>query len=110
MPDGTVVKGSAGGDGPVDAVFHAINAATSLQASLREFRVDAVTEGQDALGEASVVLELDGQPAAGQGVATDIIEAAARAYVRAISNAARRARLAAEGPPPTRPAELAGTP
>jgi 2-isopropylmalate synthase len=110
MPDGTVVKGSAGGDGPVDAVFHAINAATSLQARLREFRVDAVTEGQDALGEVSVVLELDGQSAAGQGVATDIIEAAARAYVRALSNGVRRARLAAEGPPPSQPAELAGTP
>jgi 2-isopropylmalate synthase len=109
MPDGTVVKGSAGGDGPVDAVFHAINAATSLQARLREFRVDAVTEGQDALGEVSVVLDLDGQSAAGQGVATDIIEAAARAYVRAISNGVRRARLAADGPPPAQPAELAGT-
>ena len=94
-PDGDVVEGAgAGGDGPVDAVFRAINAATAKQATLREFRVDAVTAGQDALGEVSVVLELDGQSAAGQGVATDIIEAAARAYVRALSNGARRARLA----------------
>jgi 2-isopropylmalate synthase len=110
MPDDTVVKGSSGGDGPIDAVFHAINAATSLQARLREFRVDAVTEGQDALGEVSVVLELDGQSAAGQGVATDIIEAAARAYVRAISNGVRRARLAADGSPPAPSVQLAGTP
>ena len=84
-PSGDVVEGSFTGDGPVDAIFRALNAATGLDARLKEFRVDAVTGGQDALGETSVVLEVDGHTAAGQGVATDIIEAAARAYVRALS-------------------------
>ena len=46
------------GDGPIDAIFRAINAATEIDARLREFRVDAVTGGQDALGEVSVVVEL----------------------------------------------------
>ena len=78
---------------PVDAIFRAINAATTREARLREFRIDAVTGGQDALGEASVVLELAGQSAAGQGVSTDIIDAAAQAYVRALSQ--RRAQGAA---------------
>ncbi|HVE68102.1 MAG TPA: 2-isopropylmalate synthase [Solirubrobacteraceae bacterium] len=95
MPDGAERSGSFTGDGPVDAVFRAINAATGEDAKLREFRVDAVTGGQDALGEVSVVLEVDGRPAAGQGMSTDIIEAAGRAYVRALSNARRRARLEA---------------
>jgi 2-isopropylmalate synthase len=77
---------------PVDAIFRAINAATEMDARLREFRVDAVTSGQDALGEVSVVVEVAGRPVAGQGVSTDIIEAAGRAYVRALSNARRRAQ------------------
>ena len=64
---------------------------------LREFRVGAVTAGQDALGEVSVVLELAGVSAAGQGVSTDIIEASGRAYVRALSNARRRAAAADQG-------------
>jgi 2-isopropylmalate synthase len=89
-PDGRELTGSFTGDGPVDAVFRAINAATDKDAKLREFRVDAVTAGQDALGETSVVLELGGVTASGQGVSTDIIEAAGRAYVRALSNAERR--------------------
>ena len=89
-PDGEQVVGDFTGDGPVDAIFRAINAATRREARLREFRIDAVTGGQDALGEASVVLELAGQSAAGQGVSTDIIEAAAQAYVRALSNAERK--------------------
>jgi 2-isopropylmalate synthase len=95
-PDGDVVRGDFTGDGPVDAIFRAINAATRRDARLREFRIDSVTGGQDALGEASVVLEVAGQSAAGQGVSTDIIEAAAHAYVRALSNAERK--VAAQEP------------
>jgi 2-isopropylmalate synthase len=94
-PQGELLRGSFTGDGPVDAIFRAINAATGNDARLREFRVDAVTGGQDALGETSVVLELGGgagEPVSGsgQGVSTDILEAAGRAYVRALSNALRR--------------------
>src|SRR4051795_10466833 len=102
-PDGDVVEGSFTGDGPVDAIFRAINAATGMDARLREFRVDAVTGGQDALGETSVVLELAGLSASGQGVATDILEAAGRAYVRALSNVLQKARAAGSGAgPPAR--------
>ena len=85
--------GSFTGDGPVDAIFRAINAATGVDARLREFRIDAVTSGQDALGETSVVLEVDGVVASGQGVSTDILKAAGRAYTRALSNALRRRRV-----------------
>jgi 2-isopropylmalate synthase len=95
-PDGDEVTGSFTGDGPVDAIFRAINAATGSDARLREFRVDAVTGGQDALGETSVVLDLQGVSGAGQGVSTDILEAAGRAYVRALSNAIRRRGIMVE--------------
>jgi 2-isopropylmalate synthase len=95
-PDGRELVGSFTGDGPVDAIFRAINAATGRDARLREFRVDAVTGGQDALGETSVVLELGGVTGSGQGVSTDILEAAGRAYVRALSNAERAESVASE--------------
>ncbi len=112
-PDGAEVRGSFTGDGPVDAIFRAINAASGLDAKLREFRVDAITPGQDALGEVSVVVELGDQAAqrvgfpgvllreratgAGQAVATDIIEASGIAYVRALTNAVRRIAAGAAG-------------
>jgi 2-isopropylmalate synthase len=92
LPDGEAGVGSFIGDGPIDAVFQAINAATGVAAKLSEFRIGAVTEGQDALGEVSVVLEVQGVTGAGQGVSTDIIDAAARAYVRALSVAVARSR------------------
>src|SRR5205085_11898550 len=59
MPGGEVVTGSFTGDGPVDAFFSAINAATGYEARLKEFHVSAVTGGRDALGEVTVLLELN---------------------------------------------------
>ena len=121
LPDGSEVRGDFTGDGPVDAIFRAINAATAVDARLREFRVDAVTGGQDALGEVSVVVEIGPSHAAvktgipgvvegervtgaGQAVATDIIEAAGIAYVRALSIAVRRRAIAeAEATEPREP-------
>jgi 2-isopropylmalate synthase len=92
LPDGSRGTGSFIGDGPIDAVFQAINVAAGAAAKLNEFTIGAVTEGQDALGEVSVVLEVEGVTGAGQGVSTDIIDAAARAYVRALSVAVARSR------------------
>ncbi|MBK5220528.1 MAG: 2-isopropylmalate synthase [Thermoleophilia bacterium] len=87
MPSGEVAVGESGGDGPIDAIFRAIQQATGTQSELRQYTVDAVTGGEDALGEVTVMLRTDGRLATGVGVATDIIEASARAYLRALSNA-----------------------
>ncbi|MHB8695492.1 MAG: 2-isopropylmalate synthase [Solirubrobacteraceae bacterium] len=105
-PEGDEITGSFTGDGPIDAIFHAINAATGIEAKLREFRVDAVTGGQDALGETSVVLEVGGVTGSGQGVSTDILEAAGRAYVLALSNALRRRSIADEASEATKAAAV----
>ncbi|MDQ6817281.1 MAG: 2-isopropylmalate synthase [Actinomycetota bacterium] len=102
-PDGEELTGAFTGDGPVDAIFRAINAATGRDARLREFRVDAVTAGQDALGETLVVLEMGGVTGSGQGVSTDILEAAGRAYVRALSNVVRKQEAAGRAELPAAP-------
>ena len=87
MPSGEEAVGTSTGDGPIDAIFHAIQKATETEAELRQYTVEAVTGGDDALGEVTVMLRAAGRLATGQGVATDILEASARAYVRALSNA-----------------------
>src|SRR3954466_15579052 len=87
LPDGEVESGSFTGDGPVDAFFSALNAATGHEARLREYHVSAVTGGRDALGEVTVLLELSGHVSSGVGVSTDILEASGKAYLRALSNA-----------------------
>jgi 2-isopropylmalate synthase len=87
LPSGQEVVGESSGDGPVDAIFGAIQQAVEVPCELRQYTVSAVTEGGDALGEVTVMLRAHGRLASGQGVATDILEASARAYVRALSNA-----------------------
>jgi 2-isopropylmalate synthase len=87
MPDGSEAVGESGGDGPVDAIFGAVREATGVESELRSYTVSAVTEGEDALGEVTAVVRAHGRLASGQGVATDILEASARAYIRALSNA-----------------------
>jgi 2-isopropylmalate synthase len=87
MPDGELADGSFTGDGPIDAFFSALNAATGHEGRLREYHVSAVTGGRDALGEVTVLLDLGGELGSGQGVSTDILEASGRAYLRALSNA-----------------------
>ncbi len=88
--DGTRHTGSGTGDGPVNALMHAIDAAIGSDGVLLEYQVSAVTGGTDALGEARVVCEIDGRNYAGQGVSTDVLEATAIAYLRAV-DASRRA-------------------
>jgi 2-isopropylmalate synthase len=87
MPSGEEAVGESSGDGPVDAIFLAIQKATDTECELRQYTVEAVTGGEDALGQVTVMLRAAGRLATGQGVATDILEASARAYVRALSNA-----------------------
>jgi 2-isopropylmalate synthase len=87
LPSGEEKVGESSGDGPVDAIFSAIQSAAEVECALRQYTVSAVTEGDDALGEVTVMLRAAGRLASGQGVSTDILEASARAYVRALSNA-----------------------
>src|SRR6201999_1714072 len=86
LPSGEEVVGESTGDGPIDAVFRAIQVATGVESELVKYTVEAVTGGEDALGETTVMLRTNGTLASGSGVATDIIEASARAYLRALSN------------------------
>ncbi len=74
-----------GGDGPVDAIFLAIEKITGVTIVCRDFRVQAVTVGKDAQGEVNVEVEYDGRVYRGRGVSTDSVEASAKAFLNAIN-------------------------
>src|SRR3954464_2394173 len=94
LPSGEISEGSFTGDGPIDAFFSALNAATGYEARLKEYQVSAVTGGRDALGEVSVLIEYHGKTVSGSGVSTDILEASGRAYLRALTNAIEESPVA----------------
>jgi 2-isopropylmalate synthase len=79
------IQEAATGDGPVDAVFNAIDRATGFKGKLENYTLKALTEGRDAQGEVSVSLTLNGDEAHGRGVSTDIIQASAKAYLNGVN-------------------------
>jgi 2-isopropylmalate synthase len=106
--DGTIVRQASLGDGPVDAVFKAIEQITGIEVQLRDYRVRSVTVGEDAQGEAHIEAEYNGRVINGRAVSTDVIEASALAFLQVINRIALRMaaekRIHSTEPPPLEPA------
>ncbi|MFH0917370.1 MAG: 2-isopropylmalate synthase [bacterium] len=80
--------GKAFSGGSVESIFMAIDDAVGVTGKLLDYQVRSITSGKDSLGEVRVVVEVDGKRYAGQAVAIDVLEASAKAYVRALNNVA----------------------
>src|SRR6476469_4461467 len=91
------IEESAVGDGLIDAAMGAIARAAGVEARLVSFHVSAVTGGTDALGDVVVQADVDGRRVTGRGVATDVVEASARAYLAAVNRAIAVAATDDEG-------------
>jgi 2-isopropylmalate synthase len=85
---GELCEGAAIGDGPVDAVCHAISQVTRSSATLARYEIRAVTSGTEAMGEVTVQLQCGGRSVIGRGASTDVIEASAKAYVDGLNRLA----------------------
>jgi 2-isopropylmalate synthase len=81
-------RGKSFSNGTVESVFKAIDNAVGMKGSLADYQVRAVTAGRDALAEVKLAVEVDGRPYRGQAVSFDVMESSAKAYVRAMNNAA----------------------
>jgi len=82
-----VITEAATGDGPIDAAFNAIERAIGVKLELQDYNLKGITEGTDALGEATVRVSNDSRIFVGRAVSTDIIEASVKAYINAINRA-----------------------
>ena len=78
-------KGEAGGGGPVDATFKAIESIAGSGAELLLYSVNAITTGTDAQGEVTTRLAKGGRIVNGNGADTDIVIASARSYLNALN-------------------------
>jgi 2-isopropylmalate synthase len=82
---GQIREDAAPGDGPLDAIFSAIQRITAITATLEDYTTRAITGGKDAQGQATIRLNHHGKQVRGRGVSTDVVEAAALAYLAAIN-------------------------
>lgn len=99
--DGTIMRDASLGDGPVDAVFKAIERITGIELQLKDYRVRSVSVGEDAQGEASVEADYNGRILTGRAVSTDIIEASALAFLQVINRIALRVKYGTDRIKPT---------
>jgi 2-isopropylmalate synthase len=85
---GELKKGRSFSNGSVESVFAAIDDAVGISGSLADYQVRAISSGKDSLAEVRVAVEVNSRSFNGQAVSFDVMEASAKAYVRAVNNAA----------------------
>ena len=69
----------------MDAVCRALNQLAGVPNELIEFSVKSVTEGIDAMGEVTIRLRRDGSLYSGHAADTDVVVAAAMAFINALN-------------------------
>jgi 2-isopropylmalate synthase len=75
----------ATGDGPVNAIYKAIDRAIGAAHELISYELRSVTEGADAVGEVTVLIGFNGACFRGVAQHTDVLRASAEAYLEAIN-------------------------
>jgi len=91
---------AACGDGPVDAIYNAIERATGVKSQVQRFRLMPVTAGRDAQGRATVILKIGEKTVNGRGTSTDILEAAALAFLDGLNKVTYPPETDTEGDSP----------
>lgn len=83
---GELRREKATGDGPVDAIYRAINHAVGSAHDLENYSIRSVSEGADAIGEVTVLVGQGGAFFKGTARNTDVLQASADAYLNALNH------------------------
>ena len=94
--DGEQHRDAATGDGPVDAVYRAIEKITGIPVKLRDYQIVSVSTGEDAQGEVSIEVEHATGVYRGRALSTDIVEGSARAFLDVVNRIALKSTPAAD--------------
>lgn len=81
-----IIKGSAVGSGPIDALYSAIMDVCDVDMKLVQYDIRSVSRGREALGKVKIQVEFQGEIYIAKASDTDILKASAYAYVNAINN------------------------
>lgn len=82
-----VMRGSAVGDGPIDALYSVISSLAGLDVTLKHYKINSISRGQEAVGRVNIQLAYKGKTYTGRALDTDIIKASALAYLNGINAA-----------------------
>ena len=92
--DGKSTEEAASGDGVVDATTKAIDRVVGFKIEVKDYHLDAVSEGREALGRVKIVAVAPEGTFTGIGTSTDIVEASAKAYMDVVNKLCRMRKYA----------------
>ncbi|MCM3543625.1 2-isopropylmalate synthase [Priestia megaterium] len=81
-----ILKSSAVGSGPIDALYSAITEISDLDIKLIEYNISSVSRGKEALGKVKIQVEYKGEKYIAKATDTDIMKASAFAYINAVNS------------------------
>ncbi|MCM3698627.1 2-isopropylmalate synthase [Paenibacillus macerans] len=85
MQNGEEFKGSAVGDGPIDALYTVIKTLTGLDVHLTHYKINSISRGKEAVGRVNIQLDYHGKMYVGRAMDTDIIKASGQAFLNGIN-------------------------
>jgi 2-isopropylmalate synthase len=88
--NGKSAEASACGDGPIAAAIAALEQATGVVLVLTNFELHSASVGEDAQGEVTVTVDIDGKSFRGRGTSVDIVEAGCCACLEVTNRSLRR--------------------
>lgn len=79
------IESATTSNGPVDAIYQALNRITHFPIILQKYQLIAKGRGEDALGQVNILVEYKKRKFHGVGLATDIIESSAQAMINVLN-------------------------
>lgn len=92
--DGRTQEEAASGDGVVDATTKAIDRVAGFKIEIKDYHLDAISEGREAQGRVKIVAQAPEGVFTGIGTSTDIVEASALAYMDIVNKISRMKKFA----------------
>lgn len=88
LHDGIETTDAAIGNGTMDAIFKVIDRVCQVKGELKDYKVEAVTQGKDALARVVVKVSFDDSksPIMGHGLSVDTMLGTAKAYIGALNS------------------------
>ena len=85
--NGESLRGSAVGDGPIDALYSVIKTLAGMDVHLKHYKINSISRGKEAIGRVNIQIDYRGKTYSGRAMDTDIIKASALAFLNGINAA-----------------------
>lgn len=84
-PDNEDIQEAGTGAGSIEALYNTLEKSVNGEVNLLDYRIQSVGAGRDALAQVFVKMKYQGIETSGRGLAQDVLEASAKAYLNAVN-------------------------